>query len=312
VDKSAVIVVAEVTRILDSPGEYVRAEKQAEAKLYAAEISVREVLKGTLQPGTMVVGGMMPITPSQIDRGAALQAGMVRTFFLVREQNSWRFADPFYGVMVATPVTPRPKEGSAVEKVMQQLLAALQSDLIGNENKRELASQLRAVQDPRVTATLRSELEKSHDDELTMTLLSVLIGRNDPMALTKAREFLKTSNSKHVGSLILSMANLQRADLLPEIASGLQSARPQVRIVSAMALVQSRVPEAEVYISPLLDDPDRRLVTQVMVSLAAKYNHPEWAPEWQDDKRWDDMRQHWRDFLQSPHPQPGPAGMGRR
>lgn len=301
VEHSSVIVVAEVTRLLDSPGEFIRDEEVNQAKLYAAEVTVREVLKGNIQPGKMVIGGMMPITATTRPRGGPLKANTVRIFFLVREHNSWRFADPFYGALIAAPVTPRPTANSATERVMEQLLAALKSEPLSSDEKRDLISELRGSQDERIVPALRAELETSRDDAVTTAILASLIERNDASALTKARQYIKSDNSKYAALLILSMARLNRADLLPEICNGLESPIPGVRVVTANALAQSQLPEAERLVRPLLDDPNRQLVTQVMVTLAGKYKQPDWAPEWYDDKKWDEMRQHWRQFLETQH-----------
>jgi hypothetical protein len=300
-DRSELIVVAEIIKLLDAPGEYFRDEESNKAKLYAAEVTVREMLKGNVPLGKIVVGGLMPITPTNRARGGPLAANTVRIFFLTREQNSWRFADPFFGALVAAPVTPRPREGSPMDKVMEQLLAALKSDLLSSEEKRDLISELSGSFDPRIMPVMKSELqksEKSRDDLLTSSLLASLIRRNDADALAKAKQFVATTNSKYAGLLILAMAKLNRADLLPVIMSGLQSPIAGVRVVTADALTGSQLPEAEPLVLALLDDPNRHLVTQVMMSLASKYKQLNWAPDWDDDKRWEDMRQHWRTFLE--------------
>jgi hypothetical protein len=38
----------------------------------------------------------------------------------------------------------------------------------------------------------------------------------------------------------------------------------------------------------------------LMMDLSGVYKQPEWAPQWDDDKKWEDMRQHWRQFLETP------------
>jgi len=179
VDRSELVVVAEVTRLLDSPGEYIREQSVNQAKLYAAEVTVREVLKGNLQPGKIVVGGLLPIRSVDRKNNGPLKPDMVRIFFLVREQNSWRFADPFFGVLIAAPVTPRPTVAAISDKVMEQLFAALRSNLVSTDEKRILISYFRASSDSRIVPALKAELEKPQDEALTNALLAELISRND-------------------------------------------------------------------------------------------------------------------------------------
>jgi hypothetical protein len=119
--------------------------------------------------------------------------------YLVREQNSWRFADPFFRVLIAAPVTPHPIPGSPLDNVMAQMLSALQSDLVSVEEKRQLISQFRGNDDAPLVPALNAELNKPHDDALTTALLSSLIERNEAAALVKAHQFIAKSNSRYVG-----------------------------------------------------------------------------------------------------------------
>lgn len=301
-NKSDLIVVAEINRLLDAPGEYFRDEESHRAKLYAAEVTVREVLKGKLSPGKIIVGGLMPITPTNLARGGPLTPNSVRIFFLKPEGNWWKFSDPFFGALVGAPVTPRSAAGPPTEKVMQQLLAALESELLSSEEKRDVISELAGSSDPRILPALKVQLETSRDEMVTFSLLASLILRGDNEAVTDAVKLLTNSTSRHGGILILSIGRLNRADLLPVLVAGLNSPVPSVRAMSASSLVFSPFPQAKTHVLALLDDPNRRLVTQLMVDLSARYKQPDWAPEWDVDKRWKDMRHHWREFLQSTTP----------
>jgi hypothetical protein len=102
------------------------------------------------------------------------------------------------------------------------------------------------------------------------------------------------------------MAELNRPELLSEIAAGLTSQIPALRAMATLVLSESKLPEAEAPLLNTLDSSDRHLVTQVMVLLASKYKQPEWSPTWDDDKKWDDMLQHWRRFREEAQ-----AGAGR-
>lgn len=297
-DGSDLIVVAEVSKLLDSPGQYFRDEESHKAKLYAAEVTVREVLKGNIQPGKILVGGLLPITPTNRNQGGPLLPNTVKIIFLKKEGNWWKFSDPFFAVMVAAPVTPRPQAIKPFDKVMEQLLAALQSELLSSEEKRDVISSLRGSNDPRIVPALKAELEKSRDDLITYSLLSSLILRDDATALQTGKKMLETSTSRYGGLLISAISKLNRVDLLPVLVAGTKSPVQSVRVISASSLALSPFPEAQPYVLTLLDDPNRRLVTQLMLDLSSRYKQPEWGPEWDDDKRWEEMHQHWRQFLQ--------------
>ncbi len=303
--KADAVVVADVKSLSDSPAEVFRFGVSSRAKNYSAILDVREVLKGNISMGRLEVAGILPITPSKRSRGGPLASGMTRIFLLSKQSSGWGFSDPFYSVFIAPPVIARPRKGSVRDNVLSYMLAALSSDLVSVDEKRDLVQQLRGTDDPQVTKALQAELQQTKDEILTCSILSSLILRKDEGAIATAREMIPTTNYQYAGMLVTALASLQRKDLLPEIGAALQSSNESVCMAAAVTLGDLQYPEAESYLLNALDSSNRRLVTQIMVMLADKHKEPDWSPSFEDDKRWDDLLLHWKDYREKARSQTG-------
>jgi len=269
-----------------------------------AELHVGHVLKGTAKslPSSL---SFRFLVPDEFVGWASIAPQTYRVFFLAESSGELRLADPYFPSVAAIPGTETQGE-TAIERVINELGAVLESTRTSPEEKREAIFTLNSSKNPAAIRVLR-HIADVKDIILRLSVAAALLEHNDISTLQFAEEALLKQDPALPPHLYL-LHNLSYAisegvkdeRAVPSLTKLLHVSSVETRRAAASALMHVGSTSC---IDPLLSaigDADFQVRYFSVTGLAEITGQMDWRPN-MDDFKSDQGKylRHWRDWSQS-------------
>lgn len=309
VDSADLIIVGKVQSVQQiGTGSIILRGKSYTRLDYQAEITVDETIKGDSVPSNFILGYS---TPSEDSAGNVAEGGLVfnayRIIFLVKTSVGYKFANPFYPSLPASPKPCAPSwqvnlGEDAYHKVQQKVLQILCA-VTSSEEKQWALWTVSWDHDSDAAPSLKAALalpEIKSSAVLRTSILGDLLAWRDLSVLPLAEAEL-FQPSKHTegylkSNLLLSISRLDPRLSVPLLARALRLPELEARVGAARFLEYTNSQAAVDVLLSALDDPDREVQFAVMQSLGNLTNQHQWRPRTVDfDSHWAACIEHWRE-----------------
>jgi len=302
---ASLIAVGEVTAVQEMGKTTVTiGEKNVPARAMVAELRVDQVLKRPTETSSPSLRFHFALTDDFSGLRSVTRLSY-RIFFLRESSGELTLANPYYPSLVAIPGTESP-EGSAIERVIDQLRAVLESSEASVEQKREAIFALTRTKSPAAVGALK-RIRDVKDVTLRLSVAAALLEHDDISTLQFAEDSLLRPDSKLPPQLHL-LHNLSYAiseglkdeRAVPSLTRLLHASTAETRRAAASALMHIGSNSS---IDPLLSalgDPDFEVRYYSVTGLAEITGQTDWRPN-MEDFRSDQSKylNHWRDWSQS-------------
>lgn len=297
---ASVIVVGRITSIQQVGHSTVPStDASLSAKAMVAKLQVDQVLKNIPDVAVPLLTIIIPLSDDSPGLGR-VEPMDSRIFFLAESSDGLTPVSPYYPSLVA--VSGRePREGSAIERVVDQLEFVLISSTTPLERKQEAVFALSRTKAVAATRALRENAEQK-DFTLRLSIAAALLERNDISALPFAEAVLL---DQHPGAPPYLLHNLTYAisqgvrneEAISSLARLLHAPATETRRASALALMHTG---SEASIVPLLSglrDSDLQVRYYSAVGLAEITGQTDWRPNMNDFVSGEERYlKHWKDW----------------
>jgi hypothetical protein len=299
---ATVIVAGQVISVQEVAETTVRVgNRDVPAKTMTAELRVSGVLKGNLKGSSSLI--LHYVIPDEFVGWPPVVPLSYRVFFLVGSSGEFALASPYHPSIVAVPdieVT----EGTAIERVIAQLSAVLESPSTPSGDKRDAVFTLSKTTAPAAVHAL-SHAANVKDPLLRLSAASALLEHNDISTLPLAEAALLRPDPAVPGYLLHNLSyailvGVRDDKAVPALTRLLRATSAETRRAAASALMHTGATSA---IDPLLsaiDDPDSMVQYYAVVGLAEITGQTDWRPNTfdftSDPKKY---LAHWREFAKS-------------
>jgi hypothetical protein len=240
-----------------------------------AILLVDEILKGGLETATVQFEFIVPGAPSGIQ---GISPGQYGVFFLQKASSAYQVVDPAYAFLPALPHLPS-SQGDPIDRVVAKLTDVVTRGRPDRERSAALDA-LATIEGQSSTNALRSALHITSGD-VQLRVGAKLVARNDITGLAVVADALLSPSSVPqylFPTLAGSLAGLKDSRAIPTLKRLLATKNPSVIKTAAMALRQTKSPDALASLSGLLNDGDEQVRYCAVVGLGEITGQNEWTP----------------------------------
>jgi len=271
------------------------------ARAMVAELHVDQVLKGTNESSLPSLRFHFAV-PDEFVGWRSIAPLSYRVFFLAESSGELKLANPYYPSVVAVPGTES-RQGTVIERLVDQLGAVLESTKSPVEERREAVFTLDSSKSPAAIRAL-SRAAEVKDVTLRLSVAAALLEHNDISTLQFAEDALLKPDPTLPPHLHL-LHNLSYAILegvkderaVPSLAKLLHAANVETRRAAASALMHTGSNSSLDPLLSALNDSDPEVRYFSVVGLAEITGQADWRPNMEDfasdPKKYLD---HWREF----------------
>jgi len=274
----------------------------APAQAMVAELHVDHVLKGTAEGSSSSVSFHF-VVPDEFIGWQSVTLLSYRVFFLAESSGELRLANPYYPSVVAIPGA-KMQGGTAIERVIDQLGAVLESTQTPVQERREAVFALSSTKSPAAIHALRRATEVK-DIALRLSVAAALLEHNDLSTLKFAEDTLLKPDPTLSPDILHNLSygifvGVKDEQAVPSLARLLHASSIETRRAAASALMHTG---SSPCIDPLLstlNDPDLEVRYYSVVGLAEITGQTDWRPN-MDDFVSDQQRylNHWKDWAKN-------------
>lgn len=275
------------------------ADRTFTARAMVAELHVDEVLKGNSE-GTPSSLRFHFVVPDEFIGWRSITPLSYRVFFLTESSGELKIADPYFPSVIALPGTET-RPGTAIERVIGQLSAVLESAKAPFQDRQEAVFTLRSSTNPAAVQALR-RVVTVQDVTLRLSVAAALLEHNDISTLPFSEDSLLNPDPRVPVYLLRNLSyaiseGIKDERAVPALTRLLHAADAETRRAAASALMHIGSSSC---IDPLLSaigDSDRDVQYYSVVGLAEITGQTEWRPN-MDDFMADQKKyiNHWREW----------------
>jgi hypothetical protein len=282
-EEAQVVLVADIFSVQEVGKAEVRVgDKVLPADVFDAELHVDRILKGTNVQPRPVVRFTVPISPAGWVGYTNLDALTYRILFLKRAEDHFELANPSVAPLPAVKGSPQSKTADALESVLSELGAVLDSVHIFEQEKLGVIYRLGSTSEPAVIDILRPQLTNT-SAAIRAAIASALLQQKYLPALQEAQNLLMAPPASVPSYLLVNLSSAvaryvtdDRA--IPTLCVLLGAPDVETRRAAANALRNTRSPNAVSGLARALRDTDSEVQFYGVIGLAEITSQSEWRP----------------------------------
>lgn len=272
------------------------------ARAMAAELRVDRMLKGPAEgPSTFLKFHF--ILPDEFIGWRSVTVSSYQVFFLAQTSGELKLANPYYPSVEAIPGIES-QEGTAIERVIAQLGAVLESPRTAVEQKRQAVFALTRTKNSAAIRAL-SRVAEAKDSTFRLYVVAALLEHNDISTLQFAEDTLLKSDPTLPSDLLHGLyyaisVGVKDERAVPSLARLLHGGNVEIRRAAASALMHTGSTSSVEPLLSSLNDLDFEVRYYSVVGLAEITGQTEWRPN-MDDFKSDERKyvNHWHDWSKS-------------
>src|SRR5260370_3785845 len=229
---ASLIAVGQITSVAELGKTTVQLENRAlAAREMIAELRVDKILKGATDPSSSSLKIHFTL-PDEFIGWSSVTPLSYRIFFLRQSSGELQLASPYYPSLVAAPGA-KTQEGTAIERVIAELSAAIESPKTPLQERREAVYALDATKDPSATGALK-RVAGAQDLGLRLSATAALLHHNDISTLPFSERTLLTADPTVPPDLLHNLAyaifkGVKDERAIPSLSRLLQASNTEVR-----------------------------------------------------------------------------------
>ena len=270
------------------------------ARAMVAELHVDHVLKGATE-GASASLTFHFVLPDKFIGWRSVTPMSYRIFFLAGSSGELRLANPYYPSVVAIPAGRDIQEGTAIERVIDQLGAVLESTKTPVEERREAVFALSRTTSPAAIRALR-RVPEVKNVTLRLSVAAALLEHNDISTLQVAEDTLLKPDPTLSPDLLHNLTyaisvGVKDEQAVPSLTRLLHASTIETRRAAGSALMHVGSSSCIDPLLSVLSDSDLEVRYYSVVGLAEITGQTDWRPN-MDDFASDQQRylNHWRDW----------------
>jgi hypothetical protein len=277
-------------------------DRMVSARVMVAELRVDQELKGTTKDSSSTLRFHF-IVPDEFTGWRSVAPLSYRVFFLTESSGEFRLADPYHPSVAAIPAT-QAQEGTAIERVIDQLGAVLGSASTPTEERRGAIFALNDSKNPSAIRVLK-RFADIDDVTLRLSVAAALLGHNDLYTLKFAVDTLLNPNPAFPPDLLHNLSygiliGVKDDRAVSELTRLLRAGSAEARRAAASALMRTGSSLSIDALLSAISDSDRDVRYYSVVALAEITGQTDWRPNIEDFMADQDKYvKHWREWSQS-------------
>lgn len=304
---ATLIAVGQITSVQELEKTTIQAgNRMVLARAMVAELRLDRLLKGATGTSSPSLRFHFAL-PDEFMGWRSVTPLSYRVFFLTQSSGELKLANPYYPSVVAVPRAEF-EGGTAIERVVHELGAVLESTKAPLQERREAVFALSSTKSPAAIHALRRSAEVQ-DLTLRLSVAAALLEHNDISTLQFAEDALLKPDPTLPAHLYLLhnltsaiSGRVKDARAVPSLARLLHASNVETRRAAASALMHIGSNSSIHPLLHALTDPDFQVRYFSVVALAEITGQTDWRPNMEDfASNPNKYLDHWREW-RAAHP----------